>query len=165
MQCPGRGRLDRVEAILHIIGHFITGCRMRRVESPAPWLVCRSADEEQPVLAIIEHDAHDMIIAVGSGSVKLMSDDGGGAERGGAFRRPCLRAGAFIAAPPRTHLCLAAMRWRPERAPASRPRDLRAAAGQPSPFAPQMSLERPKSHAPAASAPADRAMPASGLAP
>ena len=63
-QCPGRGCLDGVEAILYIIGHFITGFHMRRVESPTPWLVCRLAGAH-PVFAIIEYDAHDMIITRG----------------------------------------------------------------------------------------------------
>ena len=71
LQRTGRRCLDRVEAILHIIGHLITGCRVRRVESPAPWLVCRSADTgRRPVWAIIEDDADDMIIARGRWSAE-----------------------------------------------------------------------------------------------
>ncbi len=63
-QRTDRGCLYRVEKVLHIIGHLVTGCRVRRVISPAPWLVCRSAGR-RPGFAIIEYDADDMVVAGG----------------------------------------------------------------------------------------------------
>ena len=64
MQRTGRGCLNRVEAIIHIMGHFITGCRVRWVEPPTAYLICRATDElRRPVRVIIEDDTDYTIIA------------------------------------------------------------------------------------------------------
>jgi hypothetical protein len=62
LQRTDRGRLYRVENLLHIISHLITGCRVRRVEAPAPRLVFRSTGR-LPVFAIIEYDADNTVVA------------------------------------------------------------------------------------------------------